>query len=106
MTRTYKPGRSTSGYDKGEPITRLDQINPGDTILIVSHKFQAENLARVQSVNRTPTSEHPSVGFTARYIIPDVIPEFQLDGPPFFTHDFFLTDTKTEEFFAATRQNA
>lgn len=54
--RTYEKGRPTNGWDKGERITDVSQVKPGDVLIAVSHQFQAENLVRVMQ------REEPIVG--------------------------------------------
>lgn len=61
--RTYPGGRSTAGWGKGERISSLEQLKPGDVLIMVSHRFPADNLIRV-------TGTRPgcvSVGFDYEY---------------------------------------
>ena len=45
--RTYANGGPTSGWERGELVTTLADVKPGDVLIHVSHQFQAENLIRV-----------------------------------------------------------
>ena len=42
--RIYEAGRSTEGFGRGEVVTKTSEVKPGDILVLVSHKFQAENL--------------------------------------------------------------
>jgi hypothetical protein len=94
--RIYKKGRSTVGWTKGERITRLDQLKPGDLLISVSHQFQAENLVRVV-VNPSPI---PSV-FYCEYVTPDTLR--RSDHEEMAIRDFELAGSDRKDFFRAVR---
>ena len=59
--RTYKSGRPTGSWQKGEPITSLDQVKLGDVYVMDSHQFEATNLIKVLAFNS------PARGFLYGY---------------------------------------
>ncbi len=52
--RTYKAGHSTGRFHKGERITRLADIKPGDLQIKDSHQFKTTNLVKVTEIRDTP----------------------------------------------------
>lgn len=65
--RTYERGRPTNGWEKGERITNISQINPGDVLISINKQFKAENLIRVLPIpdDFIPIS---STGFYYEYV--------------------------------------
>jgi len=45
-----KGGSGSGPYVRGEQITRIDQMKPGDIIICDCHQFDATNVARVKDV--------------------------------------------------------
>lgn len=66
--REYGHGRSTAGWRKGLQIARINEVNPGNVIIGVSHQFQAENL---YVVVKPPFPSPSAAGFWVRFINPD-----------------------------------
>lgn len=64
--RTYKAGRETTGWRKGERVTSLAQLRAGDILIKDSHQFKATNLVRVRAVLGSP-----SPGFDYQRVKPD-----------------------------------
>lgn len=79
--RTYKAGRDTGRWRKGDRVTSLAEIKPGDLLIKDSHQFRASNLVKVASLRSIPVS------FTFNYAMPTgaVIKE-----PLMTTHEFEL----------------
>lgn len=92
-SRTYKAGRSTYGWQKGEPITTLEQVKPGDIYIMDSHQFQATNLVKVQSLREIPR------GFRYNYATPDAKTILYPD----MSADDFELKYKDRVFFRAER---
>jgi hypothetical protein len=46
-SRTYEGGRMTRGWERGEQVTSLTELKPGDVLISVCHQFKAENLIRI-----------------------------------------------------------
>ncbi|MGA9769733.1 MAG: hypothetical protein WBV94_11875 [Blastocatellia bacterium] len=59
--RTYKEGRPTGPWQKGESITSLDQVKSGDLLIMDSHQFEATNLIKVMKFR------DPGSGFLYSY---------------------------------------
>lgn len=49
--RIYEQGRSTEGWERGELVKEVSQVNVNDVLIGVSHQFEAENLYRVAEVH-------------------------------------------------------
>lgn len=92
--RTYKQGRPTNGWDRGEQITDVADVKPGDVLITVSHQFQAENLVRV--VGR----DEPIIGSGFNYQYADCRTLQRSDGGIMFCHDFMLA-LPGQEFYRA-----
>jgi hypothetical protein len=73
MARIYDKGRPTTGWHKGERITRPEQMKTNDVLIGVSHQFKAENLY-VAIPSPDPESPHQDDGFYVRYAQPDLKP--------------------------------
>lgn len=67
--RTYEKGRSTEGWEKGEPILKVSDVKPGDVLIGVSHQFKAENLYRVMEERNDFMAGQ---GFNVKYVTPDL----------------------------------
>ena len=100
MARTYKMGRSTTGWRKGNRITRPEQVKPGDVLIGVSHQFKAENLYLVIP-SPWPPFPHDDQGFYVRYAKLDLSPEFS-DFEPQWVWDFMLAGSS--EWYKAERE--
>jgi hypothetical protein len=92
--RIYERGRSTSGWTRGEPITRPDQLKPGDLLIAVSHQFQAENLIRVV-VSPIPIPDL----FYCEYVTPDTLRRSDHEEMAVWDHE--LAEPHRKEFFRA-----
>lgn len=92
--RKYERGRSTLGWVRGQRITHLDQLKPGDLLIAASHQFQAENLVRVV-INPRP---NPSVVY-CEYVTPDTLRRSDHEEMAIWDHN--LADPIRGEFFRA-----
>ena len=89
--RTYKAGRETTGWRKGERVTRVEQVKVGMMLIMDSHQFKATNLVKVAATS--------SVGFDYQYANPDrsVILE------PMMTHYDVELDSEHKAFYHAEK---
>ena len=92
--RIYERGRSTLGWTRGQPITRLNQLKPGDLLIAVSHQFRAENLIRVVA-SPTPIPDM----FYCEYVTPDTLR--RSDHEEMAVRDHELVSPHRKGFFRA-----
>ena len=81
--RTYRKGRPTNGWERGERVTDVAQVKPGDVLIVVSPAFAAENLIRL-----VPRESDIGSGFN--YVYADYRTLAVSDGWTMFCHDFQL----------------
>ncbi len=91
QARIYKAGRPTTGFRRGTKITDPAEVQVGDTLIGVSHQFEAQNLYRV--------TNHKGDRFTVIYIKPN---GSKADGGEMCVWGFDLT-APTQEWFRAVR---
>jgi len=88
--RTYAKGRPTNGWERGELITTLADLQPGDVLIRVSHQFQAENLIRVVPLPEGFSPINSDRGFYYEYV--DCRNCERSDGSLMFCWDWEFTD--------------
>jgi hypothetical protein len=91
QNRIYKAGRPTTSYHRGEKITDPAKVQIGDTLIGVSHQFEAENLYRV--------TDHKEDRFQVVYVQPN---GRNADGGEMCVWAFNLTLPGQEWFRART----
>jgi hypothetical protein len=94
--RAYEQGRPTTGWKRGRRINDLAQVKPGDMLIVLSHRFRAENLIRVLPRERTLPG-----GFDYEYADCETLK--RSDGHTMFCHGFELA-MNHDEYFHAKRQ--
>jgi hypothetical protein len=100
--RTYGRGRPTAGWERGERITDVSQVKPGDHVIEVCHQFQAENLALVIPRPDEFSPIHDGQGF---YSVWANNQTGERTGPEMmFTWDFELGGERREFYRAIDRR--
>ncbi len=89
QSRIYNAGRPTTGFRRGKKIFDTAEVQVGDTLIGVSHQFQAENLY--------PVTDHKGDRFSVVYIHPN---GRKADGDEMCIWEFNLT-MPAQEWFRA-----